>query len=203
MEVNPFHSDEAVVTALCTRQGMEKAVRFLYQQHYEALSHYTRQNSGSQQDAEDVFQEVIVTFMELVNQGRFRGESSIRTFLYSLNRHIWLNELKKRGRMQARNIKFEQSREQADADAASIIAGREGRQQVMELIEQLGDACKQVLIAFYYRELSVREMLEFLPYENEQVVRNKKYKCMKKLEEMLQNNPDLANNLKTILSYEH
>ena len=45
-------------------------------------------------------------------------------------------------------------------------------------------------------------MLAFLPYENEQVVRNKKYKCIKKLEELLYEDPNLANNLKTILSYE-
>ena len=72
----------------------------------------------------------------------------------------------------------------------------------MQVIEQLGDSCKQVLLAFYYQELSVKEMLSFLPYENEQVVRNKKYKCLKKLEELLNQDPSLASNLKTILNYE-
>lgn len=202
MDSELFQSDEALVAALKQNREIDKAVRFLYRQYFDPLSIYTRQNSGNEQDAEDVFQEVVVTFIEVVQQGRFRGESSVKTFLYSLNRHIWLNELKKRNRMQARNIKFEKEKEQVDAGVAPYIAGREARQQVMDIIDQLGDACRQVLLAFYYQDLPVREMLAFLPYENEQVVRNKKYKCLKKLEEMLHQNPVLANNLKTILAYE-
>lgn len=197
-----FNSDQALLTALRGDGDMDNAVRSLYRQYYEVLSIYTRQNSGSQQDAEDVFQEVVVTFIELVKQNKFRGESSIKTFLYSLNRHIWLNELKKRNRMHNRNLRFEASRGQTEADVSSYIAGRESRSQMMQVIEQLGEACKQVLMAFYYDELSIREMLAILPYENEQVVRNKKYKCLKKLEEMLHRDPALANNLKTILAYE-
>ncbi len=197
-----FHSDQALLTALRGNREMDKAVRFLYRQYFDVLSIYTMQNSGSEQDAEDVFQEVVVSFIELVNQNKFRGESSIKTFLYSLNRHIWLNELKKRNRMQARNLKFEKAKGQAEADVSAHIVDREARGQVMKVIDQLGDACKQVLMAFYYQELSVKEMLEFLPYENEQVVRNKKYKCLKKLEEMLHADPILANNLKTMLTYE-
>lgn len=197
-----FHSDQALLSALRGNRDMDRAVRFLYRQYYDVLSIYTRQNSGTEQDAEDVFQEVVVTFIELVNQDKFRGESSIKTFLYSLNRHIWLNELKKRNRMQQRNLKFEKLREQSEPDVGTYIAGREARAQIMQVIEQLGEACKQVLTAFYYQDLSVKEMLEFLPYENEQVVRNKKYKCLKKLEEMLHEDPTLANNLKMLLAYE-
>jgi RNA polymerase sigma factor (sigma-70 family) len=197
-----FHSDQALLTALRGNRDMDKAVRSLYHQYYDVLSIYTRQNNGSEQDAEDVFQEVVVTFIELVNQNKFRGESSIKTFLYSLNRHIWLNELKKRNRMQQRNLKFERSRGEAEADVSTYIADREARSQVMQVIDQLGEACKQVLMAFYYQDLSAKEMLSFLPYENEQVVRNKKYKCLKKLEEMLREDPTLANNLKTLLAYE-
>lgn len=196
-----FQSDHALLTALRGKRNAGNAIRSLYRQYYELLRIYVRQNSGSEQDAEDVFQEVVVTFVDLVEQDKFRGESSIKTFLYSLNRHIWLNELKKRGRMEQRNIKFERTRETVETDVSEFIAGREARAQVMQVIGQLGDACKQVLVAFYYQDLSMKEMLAFLPYENEQVIRNKKYKCLKKLEELLHADPALATNLKTMLAY--
>ncbi|HYE55777.1 MAG TPA: sigma-70 family RNA polymerase sigma factor [Chitinophagaceae bacterium] len=200
--VATLHSDQALLAALKTDKDLDKAVRSLYRQYFDSLSIYIQQNNGNRQDAEDVFQEVVVTFIELVNQGKFRGDCSIKTFLYSLNRHIWLNEIKKRTRMQVRNEKFELAKEQVEPDISAVISGREARQQVMELIEQLGDSCKQVLLAFYYQDLPVKDMLSFLPYENEQVVRNKKYKCLKKLEELLHQDPVLASNLKTILAYE-
>jgi hypothetical protein len=41
--------------------------------------------------------------------------------------------------------------------------------------------------------------LQTLNYENEQVVRNKKYKCLKQLEQMMMAEPDLVKNLKSAL----
>ena len=52
---------------------------------------------------------------------------------------------------------------------------------------------------FYYENLSISEMLDALDYENEQVIRNKKYKCMKQLEQMITVNPALKQSLKNLL----
>jgi hypothetical protein len=45
----------------------------------------------------------------------------------------------------------------------------------------------------------MRDILKTLNYENEQVVRNKKYKCLKQLEQMLTGQPALAKSLKSLL----
>jgi hypothetical protein len=41
--------------------------------------------------------------------------------------------------------------------------------------------------------------LEQMHYESEQVVRNKKYKCLKQLEMLIEENPTLKRNLKNLL----
>jgi DNA-directed RNA polymerase specialized sigma subunit len=69
----------------------------------------------------------------------------------------------------------------------------------MQVVEQLGDTCKKILVMFYYENLSMKEILSSLEYENEQVVRNKKYKCLKQLEQMITSNPSLTQTLKNIL----
>jgi len=170
--------------------------------HYKKIQINILQNSGNQEDAQDIFQEVIVTFIELVQQKKFRGDSTISTFLFALNRNIWLNELKKRGRSRLRDEKFEKQKSTVDEDISNHMVHRELRTQVMQLVSKLGETCKKILLAFYYENLSMKEILLQLDYENEQVVRNKKYKCLKQLEEMLTENPGLTHNLKSILLYE-
>jgi RNA polymerase sigma factor (sigma-70 family) len=146
-----------------------------------------------------VFQEVVVTFIDLVQKNKFRGESTIKTFLYSLNRHTWLNELKKRGRALAREEKYERGQEHIEHDTSHLIAEREGKAEVIRLVEQLGETCKKILLLFYYENLSIGEILGTLEYENEQVVRNKKYKCLKQLEQMIAEKPMLKQTLKNLL----
>jgi hypothetical protein len=45
----------------------------------------------------------------------------------------------------------------------------------------------------------MKEIQAQLPYENEQVVRNKKSKCLKKLEQLVKNNKQLHQQLKQFL----
>ena len=156
-------------------------------------------NNGSQQDAEDIFQETIVSFIELVKKDKFRGESSIGTFLYSMNRHAWLNELKRKGRALLREEKFEMNMDRGEADKLQQMAYGEEKQEIARLVASLGDTCKKILLLFYYEERTMKEILDATDYDNEQVVRNKKYKCLKQLEQMLNEKPELKQTLKNLL----
>lgn len=84
-------------------------------------------------------------------------------------------------------------------DAGHSIADREGKAQVMKVVSELGDTCKKILLLFYYENLSMKEILEQTDYDSEQVVRNKKYKCLKQLEQMVNANPALRATLKNLL----
>ena len=201
METGKDLSDPEI-TALIQSANNDIAIRYLYRKNYGSVLAYIIRNSGTDADAQDIFQEVIVTFLELVQLHKFRGESSVSTFLLALTRNIWLNELKKRGRAQLREERYEKGRNREEEDASQFVVHREMRMQVMNLLESIGTTCKTILLAFYYENRSMKDILDLLHYENEQVVRNKKYKCLKQLEQVLNAKPALANNIKSILSYE-
>ncbi|MBL7740030.1 MAG: sigma-70 family RNA polymerase sigma factor [Chitinophagaceae bacterium] len=199
MEVIKNLSDKELISRLQSGSQINETVKDIYRNHFESLSWYVINNNGSRQDAEDVFQEVVVSFIDLVQKDKFRGESSIRTFLFSLNRHIWLNELKRRGRALAREEKYEKGQDRTEMDVSHFMTGREAKEQVMNLVGQLGETCRKILVMFYYNNSSMKDILESLNYENEQVVRNKKYKCLKQLEQIIAANPALKQTLKNLL----
>ena len=199
MEVIRNFPDSELVANIRSGQRMEETMKAIYRGHFESLCWYVMNNNGSRQDAEDIFQEVLVSFIELVQQDKFRGESTIKTFLYSLNRFTWLNELKRRGRALAREEKYEKGLVHIEMDAGQTIADREGKAQVMKVVSALGDTCKKILLLFYYENLSMKEILEQTDYDSEQVVRNKKYKCLKQLEQMVNANPALRETLKNLI----
>ena len=202
MEVVKNYTDNELLAAIKSGRDINPVLRYLYRQYFDGLRIHVEQNNGSHQDAEDIFQEVLVSFIELVKLDKFRGDSSVKTFLFSLNRNIWLNELKRKGRAQAREMKYEKGKDDQAPDTAIVIAGRESRRQLMEIVARLGEGCKKILLAFYYENLSMKEILAQTDYESEQVVRNKKYKCLKQLEQMLVANPNMTNTLKTVINYE-
>ncbi len=199
MEVSTITTDAELLAKLRSGSRMDDAIKSLYRSYFDSLGWYVMNNNGSRQDAEDVFQDVVVSFIDLVQKDKFRGESSIKTFLFALNRHAWLNELKKRGRTLKREEKYQRGQELTGPDTAGIITDREERIQVMHLIDKLGETCKKILVLFYYDNLSIKQILDSLHYENEQVVRNKKSKCLKQLEQMIGEKPGLKQTLKNLL----
>lgn len=199
MEVIRNFPDSELVENLKSGQRMDESIKAIYRSHFESLCWYVMNNSGSRQDAEDIFQEVVVNFIDMVQKDKFRGESTIKTFLFSLNRYTWLNELKRRGRAMVREEKYERGQERVEMDTSDFIADREGRSEVLRIVGELGETCRKILLLFYYENKSMKEILDVTDYETEQVVRNKKYKCLKQLEQMIMEKPFLKETLKNLL----
>jgi RNA polymerase sigma factor, sigma-70 family len=187
-----LYAEVDLLSAVRKGDQLNSAIYFIYQQYSQTISSFILANSGTEQDAEDVFQETVVTFIDLVRKNKYRGEAGIKTFLVSIARNIWLNELKKKQRSGIREQIFENNREHKELDVSQYIADREIKQQFMAIIDRLGEHCKKILTLFYYENLSMKEIVQHLPYENEQVVRNKKYKCLQHLTGMVRDNPAIA-----------
>lgn len=195
------YSDQELIETLKTERVSSRVIQYLYRAYFSFLSTYIKQNQGNEQDAEDVFQEVIVTFIEIVKAGKFRGDSSIKTFLYTLNRFTWLNELKKRNRAALRETVYYKDTDEDDKDISHLIVEQEAKNAVMLMMDKLGDVCKQILVAYYYNDLPMKEILPLVGFQSEQVLRNKKYKCLKSLGQMLGADPALAKRFKNALAY--
>jgi RNA polymerase sigma factor (sigma-70 family) len=201
MAKSDHYSDGHLLLALRSGEPMEAPISYLYNAYFDNLTNFIRVNKGSQQDAEDIFQEMILVFIDLVQKGKFRGESSIKTFLYAIMRNLWLNELKKRNRSLVRDTEYYSGEDRADQDISESIEANEMRRQVFGLMDKLGEVCKRILVYFYYENLSMKDIVQRLNYDNEQVVRNKKYKCMKELNELLDSNLSMKNAFKELLVY--
>ena len=147
---------------------------------------------ASEQEAQDVFQETVVAFVDLIKKDRYRPEAKIGTFLTAIAKNIWFNEAKKKERSSFREKQFEKGRDQDEADISQHISEREMKQQLRDLVYQLDEPCRKILMLFYYENLSMKEIVQHLPYENEQVVRNKKSKCLQQLIGKAKANPLIA-----------
>jgi RNA polymerase sigma factor (sigma-70 family) len=191
MKGDEISNDQRILAGIFSND-LNAIIHQLYKQYSGMVIAYIISNQGSQQDGEDVFQEALIAFINLVKSGKFRGEASLQTTFVSISRNIWFNEQKKRKSLDTRGKLFENAR-QPEADPASQLLEREVSEQFLNLMSRLGESCKSLLTMVYYENLSNKDILERTHYESEQVIRNKKYKCMKELTELIKDNPILKN----------
>jgi len=174
----------------------EKALSIIYKRNKEKVCSYILSNSGNEDEAKDVFQESIIAFYENVRDQKFKADSAISTYLYSIARFKWLNQIKKNTIRMSHDTQYQPSGEFDESPLASIIDD-EKKSHIMEVLDLLGDSCKRILIENLYHNASMKEIAENGNFSSEQIVRNKKYKCLQKLKELIAEKPILIQILRS------
>jgi RNA polymerase sigma factor (sigma-70 family) len=93
--------DRELVQRIAERD--EEAARLFHETHMEALFAAARNNGLGLEDCQDTVQEVLMTAIQQIRCGRFRGESSVATWLQAILRHKildhWRIHFRKDGRL--------------------------------------------------------------------------------------------------------
>jgi len=168
----------------------DRCMKYLYKKYWEMTLKIVRNNEGNYEDAKDVFQEAMIVLYKSIRSGKFRGESSIKTYLYRISNNIWLGKL--RAMKPVWNIKetegIFQKPEGDDQDTALLVKS---------LIERIGEKCRNLLLLYYWEECSMKEISEIMSFSNEDSAKTQKYKCMGKLIELIDSIPSLKERLQT------
>jgi len=196
MKISRQFNDVELIQKIQSDATLNDAITFIYEVHFDYLSGVVTYNNGSTEDSQDIIQEVIVNFIEIVRSQKFRGDSSVKTFLHVMTRNTWLNELKKKGRAGKREMVYEKIKAEDETIIGDTIESRQAKQQLLNVFETLGTGCKKILALFYYENLSMKEILAQTEYDSEQVVRNKKHKCLKELTSLVKSNTSIIETLK-------
>jgi len=177
-----------------SKADRDTALSAIYKANKAKVCSYILGNNGSEEEAKDIFQETVIAFYENVRNGKFKGDSSISTYLYSIAKFKWLNQIKKNTVRTGHHEKVEVEKF-SESPLATLIEG-EHKRNVLEVLAQLGSACKELLIENLYHNASMKEIAVSGAYSSEQIVRNKKYKCLQKLKQLINEQPALIEVLK-------
>jgi len=157
-------------------RGDEAALDFLYKKYYRMMTKMVITNSGTEEEAKDIFQDALIVFWKKVIGGNLVLTSKISTYIYSICLNLWRKELDRKSR---------HSNEQKD-DVEYIDIDREERIKIVrECINELGDICRRILMYYYFDGLSMSDIAEKIGYATTDTAKTKKYKCKKKLDALV------------------
>ncbi|SMB93982.1 RNA polymerase, sigma-24 subunit, ECF subfamily [Hymenobacter roseosalivarius DSM 11622] len=179
----PSYTDEEFVAAI--QGGDDRALAQLYRLHLPMISHLVLQNSGTEDEAKDVYQEGVMVFYEKVREGSLELSCQIKTYLYAVCRRLWLKRLAEKNRFGGRLEDHEPYLEtgaEADVDQAE---DRDQRFATMaEALNHLGEPCRSLLEGFYLQEKSMQQLTAEFGYTNADNAKNQKYKCLVRLKKL-------------------
>lgn len=180
-------SDEQIIALIRASEHVEvnRGLEVIYQTYFPNIKSMVMSNSGSEENAADVFQEAVIIFHRELRNGRYLGKSSLKGFLYGISRNVWLKELRKKHHKMVSLTDNSGEIFDESENFSEFSLPNEKRTKLGDFVRLLDDRCQQILEAFYYKKMSVRQIMDTFGIDSEGAAKNRKYRCMQKLSSII------------------
>ncbi len=172
-------SDEAFITGL--RTGDSLVLKALYKKYYNIVLKLVVNNSGTQESAEDIYQETIIVLYETVQKPQFELNCQLQTFIYSIAKRLWLKQLRKHGQTGLMREDEQEQLVDVQIEMQEHLQKEADLEKMNQSLNALGEPCASLLTDFYVNKLSMEAISEKFGYTNADTAKNQKYKCLQRL----------------------
>jgi RNA polymerase sigma factor (sigma-70 family) len=168
------------------KKGDEKTIHFLYTEYKPGFLLFAAKYNLAKDDLLDVYQDAIVALCENAKKGNLDElKSAVKTYFFTIGKYMIYARLKKNNKTtpyeNIDNFDFEWEDLEEDKTNVQLISLREA-------FKELGEQCKKVLTLFYYEEKKLEEITQLMKYENKDVAKSQKSRCIKTLKELSKKN---------------
>ena len=151
---------------------------WIYKKYRLFIQHYILLNRGNIQDAQDVYQDVMVAFFTNVTSGKLTClQGKLSTYLYKLAQNLWHSRLRTHEPLRSASALADYPLEPT-TDIASEDALLEN------LMSALDERCRLILRLYYFDGLPMSDVASRVGLRSAESARKRKCDCLSKLREL-------------------
>lgn len=177
--MNKNKTDTYLIDSLIN--GDEKGILEIYTKLYPRIKNYVLGNKGNEDDAKDIMQRALLILSLKLRSADFYINSSFEGYFYIICVNLWRKE-KKRPKVTILDNKDHLIRME---EIATQTIEQERWDLFQEKMNQLSENCKEILKS-YFDKIPNLQIAKTMGYNSENVVRQRIFKCKKKLKELIQ-----------------
>lgn len=159
------------------------SIEQIYRDNYTMVQSLILNNSGTTDDAADIFQEAMIVLFEKSKMADFELNCQLKTYLYSVCRRLWLKKLQQMQRFGRQAAEMEDV-----VPVEDDIELHEKRQLDFNIMEnamnKIGEPCKSLLEAYYIHKKQMLQIATEFGYTNADNAKTQKYKCLVRLKKL-------------------
>lgn len=166
------------------------AIEYLYSHVYPSIEAFVLKNNGNTVEARDVFQEGIIAFYQNIATGKYRLEQSTKptSYLFQICKFQWYSVLRSAHKKRTNTTVDQLDPGEYDRSFEVYEENWELNRRIRLALSKLGPACRDLLLAFYFEEKSMKTIANERGQQPASV-KNGKYRCIQKLKKILKNKP--------------
>jgi len=157
----------------------------IYENDFPTVVSFVTKNSGTVENAKDIFQDAIIIMLEKYYYSKIDITSSVGAYLFGISKNLWYGQLRRNKKSIDAHLFFD---EETKDDFIFIEEENQPDiyNEVCKTIENLGSNCQKLIQFYYYEKMSWDKIAKLLGYASAASARNQKYKCLERIKRNLQ-----------------
>lgn len=181
-------SDEEITAGLRKRDN--RVLQYIYKNSFNTIKQLILNNAGSDNDAEDIFQEaLIIIFKKLKDEPDFQLTCAFSTYIYSISRLIWLKHLRNFKKIEIDPLNRDME-ERIEFEEPSPVQDKDLRMAIYQrTLLKIPEDCQKIL-TLTAQDISSIDIARQLGFRSEGYVRKRRHFCKEYLINKIKEDPD-------------
>jgi RNA polymerase sigma factor (sigma-70 family) len=165
------------------RNQDDKVLNWLYDNYLQSVKNHVLNNSGSDEDVSDVFQDTIIVLYNQITNDDLHLTSDLKGYFFGIARNVWSAQLRKKQKTIELEIDIAEE-EDAEEQSDPIL------ERIVSRVFQRLKPDQQMVLNLFSNGNSYEEIAVKMNLKNEVYARRKKYLSKEALLELVKEDPE-------------
>lgn len=171
-------SDEQLQSLL--RSDDKDALEDVYTSYRQEFVNFSKRYDIENADVLDVYQDTVIAMHQNFVQSQIELKTStVKTYLFGIGKNKLFKKLNEKQRVL--RVEVEHTADNYTEINLEENLPTENQKKLAKRLDEISGTCKELLNLFYYRNLTIEEIVELTHYKDGNTVRSNKSRCLKSL----------------------
>lgn len=185
IEISKRLDDDGLIQGI--RKGRKRTLLHIYKKYYPYIKSHILKNSGSEDDAQDVFQDAMMAIFQNVSNKDFELTCQFKTYLHAVSSNIWKKKLRS---IKGKDfIEYQDASHLAQEEIDDAVLTLERYQFYHRKFRELSEKCQQIL-KMYLSGVNMKKITEHFGFASVSYTKKRKFICKENLIKLIEKDPE-------------
>ncbi len=164
----------------------------LYKEYFIMVNRFVTNNNGRTDDAEDIFQDTLMVFLEKLRQDDFILTASIKTYIMAIAKNLWLKRL----RTSYKETEFTDKLDTKFFEEITLAIEQEKTywEKLRSYLPLITIHCQKIIDDIFFQEKQISQIQKEYGYSTKHNAQNQKHKCVEQIKKVKEKDESRKNN---------
>ncbi len=159
------------------RNGNRDSYEALYKENFASVEKFITKNSGTIDDAKDIFQDTLLVLIEKLRADNFELTASLKTYIIAISKNLWFKKL----RYQSYYRQSEFSDTFNSEISTSINDEKSYWEKLQSYLSKITAHCNHLLQSMFFKNKNIEAIQKEYGYSSRHNAQNQKHKCIEQV----------------------